>query len=238
LSIAGTLDLGKNDMIVQGAGESGYGTINSQVASGRGVGALWTGTGITSSAAAALPSTTALAVVMNDANQTPDGSLSGTAIFTTFDGQSVSDGDVLVKYTFAGDANLDGVVDAADYEQIDNGFNSQGTATVLSGWFNGDFNYDGVINGDDYTLIDNAYNSQGSVSYASDSAGPAEMIASVAEQIPGGSTAVPEPAAMGLLTIAGLLCRRRRIKPHPFGFHRNECRGLWVRKSTLPSSIK
>jgi hypothetical protein len=112
----------------------------------------------------------ALAVVVNDANQTPDGSLSGATIFTTFDGQSVNDGDVLVKYTFVGDANLDGVVDAADYEQIDNGFNSQGTATALSGWFNGDFNYDGVINGDDYTLIDNAFNSQGSVSFANDSA--------------------------------------------------------------------
>jgi hypothetical protein len=213
LSITGTLDLGKNDMIVQAAGESGYGTINSQVASGRGVGALWTGTGITSSAAAASPSTTALAVVVNDTNQTPDGSLSGATIFTTFDGQSVNDGDVLVKYTFVGDANLDGVVNAADYEQIDNGFNSQGTANPLTGWYNGDFNYDGVINGDDYTLIDNAFNSQGSVSFASDSAGPAEMIASVAEQIPGGSTAVPEPGTLGLLWIAGLLCRRRCFGP-------------------------
>jgi hypothetical protein len=208
LSIAGSLDLGKNDMVVQAAGESGYGTINSQVASGRGVGALWTGTGITSSAAAASPSTTALAVVVNDTNQIPDGSLSGAAIFTTFDSLSVNDGDVLVKYTFVGDANLDGVIDANDYLLLDDNFNAGG---ALTGWYNGDFNYDGVINGDDYTLIDNAFNTQGSVSFASGSAGPAEMIASETEQIAGGSTAVPEPAMMGLLWIAGLLCRRRRF---------------------------
>ena len=51
---------------------------------------------------------------------------------------------------------------AADYVQIDNGFNTP----AMTGWYNGDFNYDGVINGDDYALIDNAFNTQGSVSPA------------------------------------------------------------------------
>ena len=79
----------------------------------------------------------------------------------TFDGAAVAVGDVEVKYTYYGDANLDGAISAADYLQIDNGFNSQGGPTPLTGWSNGDFNYDGKINGDDYTLIDNAFNTQG-----------------------------------------------------------------------------
>ena len=55
-----------------------------------------------------------------------------------------------MKYTYFGDANLDGVVNASDYTLIDNGFNSQTSGPLLTGWFNGDFNYDGVVNGDDY----------------------------------------------------------------------------------------
>ncbi len=45
-------------------------------------------------------------------------------MISTFAGQPTVDGDVLVKYTYFGDANLDGVVNSADYLQIDNGFNS------------------------------------------------------------------------------------------------------------------
>ncbi len=57
LSIAGSpnawtgrLDISTNDMIVRGAGEAGYGTVNNAVAQGRGGNGLWIGEGITSSA--------------------------------------------------------------------------------------------------------------------------------------------------------------------------------------------
>jgi hypothetical protein len=104
---------------------------------------------------------------------------------------------------------LSGTITGADYTLIDNGFNSQGGSSPLAGWRNGDFNYDSSINGDDYTLIDNAFNTQGSVSFAGDSAGPVEMIASDTEQI---AVAVPEPGAVTLLALmsGGLLKRRRR----------------------------
>jgi PEP-CTERM motif len=156
-------------------------------------------------------------VVVNDTNQSGTGSLGGPLTvsgspfnhgLTTFDGQAVNDGDVLVKYTYYGDALLNGNVSAGDYVQIDNGFNMH-----LTGWYNGDFNYDSVINGDDYALIDNAYNTQGSVSFAGISAGPADMVASNTSQIAGeSSSAVPEPGSLTLLTIGagGLLSRRRR----------------------------
>jgi hypothetical protein len=73
--------------------------------------------------------------------------------------------DVLIKFTYYGDTNLDGSVTAQDYLAIDNAFsyNAANPTTPLTGWNNGDFNYDGVINGDDYTLIDNAFNSQSTV---------------------------------------------------------------------------
>src|SRR5207249_4485290 len=58
-----------------------------------------------------------------------------------FSGETVTGSDVLVKYTYAGDANLDGKINVDDYGRIDF---SVGLGS--SGWFNGDFNYDGKIN--------------------------------------------------------------------------------------------
>ena len=74
----------------------------------------------------------------------------------TFGGVSVAAGDVLVMYTYGGDANLDGVVDIDDYGQIDAGFRQQ-----RKGFFNGDFNLDGVVDIDDYGIIDPSFRQQG-----------------------------------------------------------------------------
>jgi autotransporter-associated beta strand protein len=225
LSIAGTgsIDLGSNDMIVHSGsgGELAFGpvstpgTIENEVATGRGSNGAWVGNGIKSSAAAASPSNMALAAVINDTNQS--GTLSTTPLMSTFDGVPVADGDILVKYTYYGDATLTGSVTAADYLQIDNAYsyNQAHPSTPLTGWYNGDFNYDGVINGDDYSLIDNAYNSQGSASFAGVSAGPANMIAGDTDQIAPAavaSPAVPEPGTFSLIGLGavGLLARRRR----------------------------
>jgi hypothetical protein len=151
-AIFGTLDLGANDADFTNSTPA---TINSLVKSAYNYagGANWSGTGITSSTAAA-DSThlTALGVVQN--NQ------SGSPLFSvgkTFDGTIPGAADVLVKYTYVGDANLDGKVDGSDYSKIDAGYAGHGS---LTGWANGDFNYDGVIDGSDYTLLDNAFNNQ------------------------------------------------------------------------------
>jgi hypothetical protein len=131
---------------------------------------------------------------------------SGGKLASTFDGVTPADGDVLVKYTYYGDTNLDGKVDGTDYGRIDAGALSHGS---LTGWYNGDFNYDGVINGSDYTLIDNSYNMQGG-QFASEIAS-AESTAEIAGL---STTAVPEPASLGLLALGGsiLLGRRRRTR--------------------------
>ena len=54
-------------------------------------------------------------------------------------------------FVLRGDANHDGIINAADYIAIDNGSNSRSIDGISQ---NGDFNYDGKINGDDYTLIE------------------------------------------------------------------------------------
>jgi hypothetical protein len=102
---------------------------------------------------------------------------------------------VLVMYTYAGDANLDGTINIDDYTKID-----AGIMAAASGWANGDFNYDGKINIDDYTIIDNMIANQGP---ALSSAGGVSIGESV--------VAIPEPMLGGLVFAAlPLLLRRRR----------------------------
>ena len=74
-----------------------------------------------------------------------------------YEGQQVDATTVIIKYTYTGDANLDGLIDAVDYGVIDNSIQFPGS----SGYFNGDFNYDGVIDAADYGYIDNNIQVQG-----------------------------------------------------------------------------
>jgi hypothetical protein len=198
LTNSGLVDLTNNDLVVRSGSLS---TIWGQLQGGYNGGG-WNGTtGIISSTAASdTTHLTTLGVMINDSGANT-GTASGTALKSTVDGSPTRDGDILVKYTYYGDANLSGSVDSADYTLIDAGYLSNGS---LSGWYNGDFNYDGVINGSDYTLIDNAFNTQGAAVSAE--------VASPTAQIAGGASSVPEPTTISLLGIgaAGLLGKRRR----------------------------
>ena len=203
-AFAGRLDVGNGDVDVKTASAATavttLATLNAAAASGFN-GGTQTGTGLASAAAAAdAKHLTAVGVIQNATT------IGGTTpIYTSFDGQTVSTADVLVRDTYYGDTNLDGVVNAADYLRVDNGF-----VMKLTGWQNGDFNYDGVVDGSDYTLMDNAFNQQGG-----NVASPAVLVASAAAQVAGGTSAVPEPATSGLLALglAGLVGRRRRRSP-------------------------
>jgi fibronectin type 3 domain-containing protein len=157
----GTLNLGDNDLDVSGGNLA---SITNQLASGYAQGA-WTGTGIVSSSAANdTTHLTALGVLLN--NDGNGNALYGsTAVLGLFDGINPASSDVLVKYTYYGDANLDGKPDGSDFTRIDNGYLNH-----LTGWYNGDFNYSGAIDGSDYTLIDNGYSAQESSLSASRSA--------------------------------------------------------------------
>ncbi len=165
LSISGgSFNLENDDLIIH---HGNLAAVTALIAVGYN-GGSWNGsTGITSSTAAAAGNT-ALAVELNNNG-------SGGVLLGTFDGQTVTTSDLLVKYTYFGDADLNGVVNGSDYTLIDNGLNN-----ALTGWRNGDFNYDGVVNGDDYTLIDNAFNTQGAAILAQ----PAELILVSAVPVP------------------------------------------------------
>ena len=186
LAIAGTtgawtgrVDLGTGELILDGGNLA---TVTNQLAEGYDGGG-WDGTGVTSSAASDDAShITAVGVIQNVG---PNGS----ALYTTFGGQAVTASDVLVRTTLYGDANLDGVVDEADYTRIDAGFIGH-----LTGWANGDFNYDGVVDGSDYTLMDNAYNDAKTMT--------AIATADVAP--------VPEPGSWAWLAVATAWADRRR----------------------------
>jgi hypothetical protein len=199
LSLSGTtsawtskLDLNNNSLVVQ---NGSLPVLTNEIAQAYSSGTWQGAAGISSSAAAAdSQHLTALGVILN----TVDGSTplyGANASMGTFSGTSPAAADVLIKYTYYGDANLDGKVDGSDYSLIDSGFIAQQT-----GWFHGDFNYDGIVNGSDYTLIDNAFNTQG--------AALTDQIATSTTQI--AVTAVPEPASIGLLLMVGSLSVRRR----------------------------
>jgi hypothetical protein len=111
-------------------------------------------------------------------------------------GQVVDDTTLLVKYTWGGDADLDGDLDGDDYFWIDTNAASSGS---VFGFANGDFDYDGDIDGDDYFIIDsNIIAAQGGSPFEN----------STSQR---GMSTVPEPASAASLFAAFMpLLRRRR----------------------------
>jgi hypothetical protein len=164
LGIAGgaRLDLADNDMILDYASVSPTGSWNGSaytgvagmIASGRGLDGAWDGAGVVTSMTAAIAPSTITTLAIAEAAD-----IFGIAATQTvmFDGQTIDGTTAIVKYTYSGDANLDGVVTGDDYFAIDSAF-----PQARHGWSNGDFNFDGTIDGDDYFLIDSLFPAQGS----------------------------------------------------------------------------
>ena len=104
---------------------------------------------------------------------------------------------IIVKFTFAGDMNLDGLVDGADYGVVDGGI----LAGITSGavYSDGDSNYDGAVNEGDYSAID------GSILAGFDTGTPLNSMSN------SGITPIPEPGTWVLVALSGgtLLWRRR-----------------------------
>ena len=189
VSVAATasLDIEDNMLIVQADAatrQSVLAGIESLVGSARNASPAWTGPGI-KSGAAARKMLTGLAALIND-----DGT--GPIVPTVMVGgaaETVDRNCVLVVYVWEGDTNLDGIVDAADYFRIDQGF-----LNALSGYRNGDFNYSGTVDADDYYLLDSVFMGQGKRAAAMAIGGIAAAKATAADA---GGVLLTLPASQG-----------------------------------------
>ncbi len=76
---------------------------------------------------------------------------------TSLDGVNITGSAVIVKYTYTGDASLDGKVDLGnDFDLFLRGYLGGGT-----GWVMGDFNYDGMVDTADFQLFVDGAAAQG-----------------------------------------------------------------------------
>lgn len=195
---AGQFDLVNNDLLLH---QSSVAAVTALIRAGYANGA-WNGDGIVASSATA-------------ANRQGLGILSGADYqlhhqLTAFDGVTIASSDVLVKYTYLGDATLDGRITLDDYAQLDAGFLLKPANPT---WVNGDFNYDGLVDYRDYALIDSAFAQQsGPLAVDLITAHAAWFGSAYTAALPlAVSVLLPEPASLLLLAAgATALLRRRR----------------------------
>lgn len=74
---------------------------------------------------------------------------------TEWEGHAIAPTAIIGKYTYFGDANLDGQVTGDDYTIIDSNIDTD--PVVGLEWALGDMNFDGIVTGDDYTIIDSNF---------------------------------------------------------------------------------
>ena len=127
-----------------------------------------------------------------------------------------------MKYTYAGDANLDGSVNSLDFNALATNF---GTSDNL--WFNGDFNYDGTVNSLDFNALatnfggTNDFWNQGDFNYdglvnsldfnfIAANFNATALPGAALPSTPALGTLVPEPATLALATLGAALVMRRK----------------------------
>lgn len=154
----------------------------------------WKGNGITSSWAAAAPTSRAIGYA----------EASRVAPSETWVGENVGTTAVLVRATLVGDADLDGAVNFFDLTALAAHY---GEALASTTWADGDFNYDGAVNFFDLTALASNYGlalPSGAVPGAS---------VEFNQDLAAAFASVPEPGGLGLVALwgAAALRRRRRV---------------------------
>ena len=136
---------------------------------------------------------------------------------TTFHGESIDGTTIVGKYTYFGDANLDGQVTTDDYVAIDLGL---GTG---DSWVQGDVDVNGFVSTDDYVVVDLNLG-KGTSTPLAWAETQAAMIALHTEMFGAtyverlayarehGFASVPEPGSISGLAVASILLARRRRK--------------------------
>jgi hypothetical protein len=235
ISGPGVLDVGTSGMVIEyGSNPSPVGDLSfARTARNYPAGSIqryaqtainglsWNGPGITSSYAENDPNgLTAVGVAdENDldnvypSDYTVAGGGSGTWM-----GQPINDtNNVLVRMTWYGDGNLDGVVNRLDVSALSQGYN--GIAGYV-GWSDGDYTYSGDITKVDVSLLAQSYLFQGAPLGDAITSGQAQYLLALDPDMSPAVKAdfesiagTPEPTSVGILgaTAIGLLGRRRRI---------------------------
>jgi hypothetical protein len=182
--IKGTFDLSGGKLIVNYDSISPAANIRKYLASGYNNGS-WNGTGLSSTAAANPFFAHHTALGYGEASQAlgPSGGV--------FGGMSVDGTAVLIRYTYYGDANIDGAVDSVDFNNLASNFGGSGKS-----WSQGDSNYDGVVDTTDFNLLASNFGKT--------------LAAEVASPV---GSPVPEPAGISgaALSIFALYRRRRNL---------------------------
>jgi Concanavalin A-like lectin/glucanases superfamily len=194
ISPGAKLDLTNNGMIYT------YGTSTTAPETIRGFlntgynGGNWMGSGINSSSAATIAATPSnihkMAIAYADLADPEVQNTLPLSVVTYFGGASNA-ASILMRYTFAGDTNLDGTVDVNDFNEMALNYGT-GTAASPQHWYEGDVNYDGTINLLDLNAIATNFGQ------TLPSSSPVAL-----------GALVPEPMSIGVLSFGAILAGRR-----------------------------
>jgi hypothetical protein len=202
LSNSGTFDVTKNELLVDYTpGNDPVASIAAELKKGFNNGG-WNGTGIISSAAQTTHAGLHYGLGWSDGADKING-------HTIVNG--LGSGQIEIKYTLVGDANLDGTVNGADFSILAANF-----GLGYTNWDQGNFLFTPTVNGTDFAGLAANFG-QGDNVNAVASVSAADVAAldafAAANGLPAPSFAsVPEPATAGLLLAAGTLglSKRRR----------------------------
>jgi hypothetical protein len=235
ISGAGVLDVGSGGLVIEyGSGTSPVGDLSyAQTARNYPAGSLqryaqtgfdnanWDGPGINSSYAKNDPTgLTAVGIVdENDLGVYPTDYTVADGGTGTWMGQPINDtNNVLVRVTYYGDGNDDGVVNKLDVTALSQGIS--GLAGYV-GWSDGDYNYDGQINKNDVSLLASSYVFQGAPLGDAITPGQAQYLLALDPDMPATTDAyfqaiaagqTPEPGSVAVVgaVAVGLLGRRKK----------------------------
>ena len=147
ITAGGTFDVTNGAFVLDYTSGTPFSTIQQLLNDGFN-NAAWNGTGLVSSTAAASTIQGLYSLPFAESGELLGISAAQTGEFL---GRTVDASAVLVRFSYTGDADLNGTLNGDDYWYLDAHILQSGS---VFGYQKGDFDYNGVIDGDDYFYID------------------------------------------------------------------------------------